>query len=70
MAREHEDFRPMLEQLNRAFPDKDFLKREDIAKFCGCSLRTVDRRFSKEKTVFGVSKVSLAKLLCNMKGAV
>lgn len=66
MAREHENFRPMLEQLNTAFPEKEFLKREEIAKFCGCSLRTVDRRFSKEKTAFGISKVSLAKVLCNL----
>lgn len=70
MAREHENFRPMLEQLNRAFPEKEFLKRKDVAKFLDCSEKTVDRKFSAEKTDFGISKVSLAKALCNLKRGV
>ena len=67
MAREHENYRPTLEQLNLLFPNREYLKREEVARVCACSLRTVDRKFSKEKTVFGISKVSLAKKLCTLK---
>ena len=71
MAKEHENFRPMLEQLNRSFPDTEFLKRKDLAQFLNCSEKTVDRKFSEVKTDFGFSKVSLAKALCKLpnKGA-
>ena len=66
MAKEHENFRPMLEQLNRAFPEKEFLKRQDLAQFLDCSERTVDRKFSSLRTDFGFSKVSVAKSLCTL----
>lgn len=71
MAKEHENFRPLLEQLNRAYPDKEFLKRKELAQFLDCSEKTVDRKFVAEKTVFGFSKVSIAKALCKLhaKGA-
>lgn len=65
MAREHENFRPMLEQLNRAFPEKEFLKPVEIAQFIGCSRHTVDRRYRQYyKEGIGISKVQLARLLC------
>ena len=66
MAREHENFRPMLEQLNRAFPEKEFLKRQDLAQFLDCSERTIDRKFADLKTDFGFSKVIIAKKLCTL----
>ena len=65
MAREKTDYRAMLEQLNTRFPEKEFLKPDEIAIFCGCSRRTVDRKF-KDSYVkgIGLAKCTLARLLC------
>ena len=35
MARENEDFRATLEQLNRYFPDKELLTMEDTMRITG-----------------------------------
>lgn len=35
MARENEDFRTTLEQLNRYFPDKELLTMEDTMRITG-----------------------------------
>lgn len=65
MAREKTDYRPMLEQLNLRFPDKEFLKPDEVAAFIGCSRRTVDRKF-KDSYIkgIGLAKCTLARLLC------
>ena len=67
MAREHENFRPMLEQLNSAYPEKEFLRRDEVAKFCGCCTKTVDRKFGGDMSSIGISKVVLAKRLCTLE---
>lgn len=65
MAREKPDYRAMMEQLNRHFPDKEFLKPDEVATFCGCSRRTVDRNFrSSYIKGIGLAKCTLARLLC------
>ena len=66
MAREKSDYRPMVEQLNERFPDKEFLEPDEVARFIGCSRRTVDRKF-KESFIkgLGISKCTLARLLCS-----
>lgn len=66
MAKEHENFRLMLEQLNRVYPDKEFLRREEVASFCGCCTKTVDRKLGKDMTCIGISKIVLAKRLCTL----
>ena len=65
MAREKACYRDMLEELNKSFPDKQFLSVPEVAKFVGKSSRTVERHYGQYKIKpFGISKVQLAHLLC------
>lgn len=65
MAREKECYRDMIEQLNNRFPNREFLKPQEVADFIGCSRRTVDRKYKQFYVEqFGISKVRLARLLC------
>lgn len=66
MAREHENYRLYLEQLNNTYPEREYLSREEVAIFCNCCKKTVDRKFKAEKTPLGISKVALAKRLCTL----
>ena len=62
--REKECYREILARLDEHFPGKEFLRQKDVADFCGCSTRTIDRNY---KTYFkeglGISKVQLARVL-------
>lgn len=65
MAREKECYRDMMEELNRSYPDKQFLSVPEVAKFVGKSSRTIERHYGKYKVKYlGISKVQLARLLC------
>lgn len=65
--RETATFRTNLEQLNRAFPGREFLRISDVARFAGCSVNTAKKRFPfikrSENNSGGCSKVQLAKEL-------
>lgn len=65
MAREKEDFRDNIEQLNRLFPDYEMLSIKDVMQVLNVSgVNTVRRRFG-DKMVHGkLSKVALAKYMC------
>ena len=45
MAREKEDYRPILEALEERFPEKYLLSVTDVALFLGCCRATVTRRY-------------------------
>jgi AraC-like DNA-binding protein len=46
MAREKVTYRDQLELICRRFPNKELLSTSDVAEYCGCSTRTVSRRFA------------------------
>ena len=46
MARERPDYRDLLERLDRAFPGREMLTRDDLASFLGVSRQTVYNRYS------------------------
>lgn len=65
MPREKPCYRDMLEELNKKFPDRQFIKADETATFIGCSRSTVDRKYKKFFiSGLGISKVQLAHLLC------
>jgi hypothetical protein len=65
MPREKPCYRDMMEELNKHFPEKQFLTVSEVAKFVGTSSRTVERHYGQYKIKpFGISKVQLAHLLC------
>ena len=43
MAREKRDYRPILEQLTAAFPDRIAISMDEAATFYGMSKRTLQR---------------------------
>ena len=61
MAREYEEERLAAERLWREF-HKDWLTLQEVAKFDGCCVRTVKKRYGI--TGNGVSISSLAHLKC------
>lgn len=46
MARERPDYRDLLERLDRAFPGRELLTRDELALFLGVSRQTVYNRYS------------------------
>ena len=63
MAREKEDFRVNIEQLNRLFPDREMLTMRETMQILGySSINTVKKyiRFVNGK----VSKAALARYMC------
>lgn len=65
MPREKPCYRDMMEELNKHFPEKQFLTIAEVAQFVGTSSRTVERHYGQYKIKpFGISKVQLAHLLC------
>lgn len=63
MPREYENFRPMLERIDQAFPGKEQLTINEIASFLGKHRTTVYRRYNKDLPGGRVNKVQLAKVL-------
>ena len=65
MAREKEGFREQLERLDAAFPDREIIRRNELAQFLGISYDTVKRQFKAEynKRMKGYTKVTVARAL-------
>ena len=62
MARENEDFRATLEQLNRYFPDKELLTMEDTMRITGYKSKdSVRKHFPFENR--RINKATLARCL-------
>jgi len=60
MAREKPTYRDNLERIKEMFPDKELLKPGDVARFAGCSVRTVRRRFDMSKGYISVANLARA----------
>lgn len=61
MAREKEDYRPILEALEAAYPDKYLLSVTDAANFLGCCRETVRRRYPLPRGEHYYTKAALAR---------
>jgi hypothetical protein len=65
VSREKQGFREVLAALNEMFPDKGMLKRSDVARFLGRSVRTTYRLGIKFNDKTGlVAKADLARQIC------
>lgn len=62
MGREKQGYRDTIAELNRLFPDKGMLDREDAAKFMGKSISTVRRKIQFKDGL--VTKADLARQVC------
>lgn len=45
MPKEKADYRDLLERLDEAFPGRELISKEELAKWLGVSYRTVARRY-------------------------
>lgn len=61
MAREREDFRPILEDILTATSGKRLLNIKEAAEYCGVSRDTMRRRFAVGRD--GITAVALARKL-------
>lgn len=61
MAREKEDYRPILEALEERFPEKYLLSVTDVALWLGCCRETVRRRYPLPRGEHYYSKAELAR---------
>ena len=64
MAREHIDYRPVLEQLSAFFGEKRQLSQEDVARYDGCCARTAQKRYDIGRA--GIDITVLARKKCRM----
>lgn len=64
MAREHEDYRAVLEQLLEFFGEKRQLSAKDVARYDGCVARTAQTRYGIGKG--GIDITVLARRKCRM----
>lgn len=63
MAREYEDYRNTIEQLNRLFPEKELLTMDDVMKITGYKSKDSVRKrypFINRR----INKATLARCLC------
>lgn len=60
MPREKEGFRANLARINELVPDRECLRKKDVARITGWNIKTVDKRITWNR--FGeVTKADLAR---------
>lgn len=64
MAREKEDYRSNIEQLNRLFPHHEALSLEEVAQVMNCSTKTVRRNLGHLMVQRKIMKTALARYMC------
>lgn len=62
MPKERQDYRDLLERLDRAFPGREMLTRDDLAYFLGVTRQTVYNRYSFPSRV-RISKTQAARAI-------
>lgn len=62
MGREKQGYRDTIAELNRIFPDKGMLDRNDAARFMGKSISTVRRRIQFKDGL--ITKADFARQVC------
>lgn len=65
MAREKEDYRENIEQLNRLFPEREMLTLPEAMQILGYSSRNTVKKYLGAKIVNGrISKAAIARYMC------
>lgn len=65
MAREKEDYRVNLEQLNRHYPDREMLTIQETMQILGYgSVNTVKKHLGASLVHNRISKAALARYMC------
>lgn len=62
MGREKQGYRDTIAELNRIFPDKGMLDRNDAAQFMGKSVSTVRRKIQFKDGL--ITKADFARQVC------
>lgn len=62
MGREKQGYRDTIAELNRIFPDKGMLDRNDAARFMGKSVSTVRRKIQFKDGL--ITKADFARQVC------
>jgi hypothetical protein len=66
MAREHPDYRNIIEQLNTMYPGRELLTIEEVMKITGYTSRTsVQRYYGSGFKNRRITKAALARMMCN-----
>ena len=63
MAREHQDYRNNIEQLNRLYPDREMLTIQEVMQIMGYKTQTTAKKYVPFVNR-RVSKATLARLMC------
>ncbi|MBE6959944.1 MAG: hypothetical protein E7448_04390 [Ruminococcaceae bacterium] len=65
MAREKEDYRENIEQLNRLFPEREMLTLPETMQILGYGSRNTVKKHLGAKIVNGrISKAAIARYMC------
>lgn len=65
MAREKEDYRANIEQLNRLFPEREMLTIQEAMQILGYGSKNTVKKYLGTKMVNGrISKATLARYMC------
>ena len=65
MAREHPDYRNIIEQLNTMYPGRELLTIEEVMQITGYTSRTTIKKFYGKGFVNRrISKCALARMMC------
>ena len=65
MAREKEDFRENIEQLNRLFPEREMLTLPEVMQILGYGSKNTVKKYLGAKIVNGrISKAAIARYMC------
>lgn len=65
MAREKEDYRTNIEQLNRLFPEREMLTILETMQVLGYGSKNTVKKYLGKKMVNGkISKATLARYMC------
>lgn len=58
MALEKPSYRDNLERIKAVFPNKELLRANEVAKFCGIDVRTVKKLFGIKNDYISVAKLA------------
>ena len=66
MAREFDEYRLVLESLSESFGNRAWITSAELARYEGCDVRTVNKRYGIPKGANGIDRSILARRKCLM----
>lgn len=64
MSKELEEYRFVVADLREAFGDRAWITSAELAKYEGCDVRTVNKRYGIPKGANGIDRSILARRKC------